>query len=91
MGPVQTQFERGNSFQMRITVGKEHYGILVSGAGDSGGGHRVKFSHKVPIEKVQMLVSRKVCLKPYMRFFDCDVIYRVFVLLVYCNDGPRLD
>ena len=54
------QFERGNSFQMRIMVAKDHYTISVGGADDSGGGHRVKFTHKVAIADVKMLASRKI-------------------------------
>lgn len=68
-----SQFERGNAFQLRIVVGKEHYGISVGGADGAGASYRAKFSHKIALEDVvcsmlsltsiQIAVShRDVCL-----------------------------
>eukprot|EP01047_Picozoa_sp_COSAG01_P076859 COSAG01_NODE_13641_length_1554_cov_3.266667_3_plen_108_part_00 len=56
-----SQFERGNAFQLRISVGKAGYAIAVGAAGkDFTPSYRVKFAHKVPLEQVRMIVSRKV-------------------------------
>ena len=49
------QFERGNAFQMRIMVAKDHYTISVGGAGDSGGGHRCVAVHLSPQSVLTML------------------------------------
>ena len=47
-----SQFERGNAFQLRIMVAKDHYVISVGGADSAGTGYRVKFTHKMPIADV---------------------------------------